>query len=66
MNCHRLLTANKKISIYPAASPGGAVVYLNTAAGEGGQVYDSLLSSGCPDYENRFCSHAGHDEISYN
>lgn len=50
MNCRRLLTADKKISIYPAAAPGGAVVYLNTAAGEGGQVYESLLSSGCPDF----------------
>lgn len=40
---------NKTISLYPGRAKNSPIVYLNTCAGEGGQVYQALQDNGCRD-----------------
>lgn len=40
---------NKMVTIYPGASQGSPIVYLNTFAEEGGQIYRALQERNCPD-----------------
>ena len=39
----------KTISLYPGGEKNSPIVYLNTCAGEGGQVYQALQDNGCRD-----------------
>ncbi len=39
----------KKVTIYPGIGRGGPIVYLNTFAEEGSQVYQVLQKGNCPD-----------------
>lgn len=50
--CYKRLmhVAGKKIVIYPSAAPNMPVVYLNTFAEEGNQVYQVLYGANCPDF----------------
>lgn len=41
---------NKKITVYSGAVCNGPVIYLNTFAEEGCQVYKALQNAGCPDF----------------
>lgn len=41
---------NKKITIYPAATPDKPIVYLNTFSGEGDSVYEQICSMSCLDF----------------
>ena len=40
----------KQVEVYPGAAPDLPVVYLNTFAGEGGQIREWLREAGCPDF----------------
>ena len=39
----------KTVSVFPSREPDRPVIYLNTFAKEGEQVYQALKASGCPD-----------------
>lgn len=39
----------KTVSLYPGGKENSPIVYLNTCAGEGGQVYQALQDNGCRD-----------------
>lgn len=41
---------NRVVTVYPSATANRPVVYLNTFAEEGGQVYQKLRDGGCPDF----------------
>ncbi len=41
---------HKMVTIYPSAGQGSPIVYLNTFAEEGGQVYQALQGRNCPDF----------------
>ncbi|MCM1144993.1 MAG: alpha/beta hydrolase-fold protein [Lachnoclostridium sp.] len=41
---------NRKVEVYPSPMPDSPVVYLHTFSEEGGQVYEALYDSGCPDF----------------
>ncbi len=40
----------KKVDIYPSSVPDAPVIYLQTFAQEGSQVYRALKKMGCPDF----------------
>lgn len=42
--------AGKQITVYPCATPGTPVIYLNTFAQEGDEVYQALRDMSCPDF----------------
>lgn len=42
--------AGKQIAVYPGATPNTPVVYLNTFAEEGDQVYQAMHDINCPDF----------------
>lgn len=42
--------AGKQITIYPSTAPDMPVIYLNTFAEEGEQVYQALKKMNCPDF----------------
>lgn len=48
--CRKYLfsVSDKKIAVYPSPAPDRPIVYLNTFAEEGEQVYQSLCRSNCP------------------
>ncbi len=41
---------NKKVSVFPSATPSRPVVYLNTFGEEGKQVFQILQDSDCPEF----------------
>ncbi len=49
-NPHILNISGKNISIYISPIPDTPVIYLNTFAEEGGQVYQALQETGCPPF----------------
>lgn len=51
MYCKHLFhISGKRIEVYPSASPEHAIVFLNTFAEEGSQIYQALRICGCPDF----------------
>ena len=40
----------KKIEVFPGIKPDSPLICLNTYGHEGGQVFQQLQSSGCPDF----------------
>lgn len=53
---HTFSISGKTISIYPAGSADMPVIYLNTVADEGGQIYELIRDSGCGDFNFVFIS----------
>lgn len=47
---HLIDIAGKTIAVYPSAAPDRPVVYLNTFAEEGDEVYLALQKNNCPDF----------------
>lgn len=47
---YQFKVSDKDITIYPCAAPDGGIIYLNTFAEEGGEVYQTLQKIGCLDF----------------
>ena len=48
LNVHVFTINNKEVTVYPCAVSDGPIIYLNTFAEQGDQVYKALQSVGCP------------------
>lgn len=47
---HQFRVSGKEIAVYPSAAPDSPIIYLNTFAHEGDQVYQALRDGQCPDF----------------
>ena len=45
-----ITTGGRTVSVFPSATPGAPVIYLNTFSGEGERVFQAALAAGCPPF----------------
>ena len=47
---HSFTVNGRAVTVFPAASPGAPVIYLNTFGDEGARVLAAAQAAGCPDF----------------